>query len=318
MPEKKSFKVEVDEEVHKDVKVYCAQERIYIKNYVTSLILNDLKNRANIGTKESIKNTQSELPECKPENNNPSDSNLSDSNLSDSNLSDSNLSDSNLPDSNLPDSNLPDSNLPDSNLPDSNLPDSNLPDPIFPNSGIFISYHNSNNKESSWANSIEDNRESKDKAFIRASRMACDIYEILNIYPSKAMTTEEISRTLPNITKSAAQTALYWLLRANLIRRQLREDPYDKRKNYWEYWKSQPSANLKERSVKITNLLKLIPESIEQAMSVRDLSTKLGSPTSTVRDALEQLEREGMIGSLIGTNHKNQAIKKYCRLIPGV
>jgi len=146
---------------------------------------------------------------------------------------------------------------------------------------------------------------------INASSTAYQIYGFLSSDPSKAQTPEEIVKILPGISISATQRALQWLLEKGAIKRNLRENINDRRKNSWEYWKLIPSNVLKKKGIPIDTLLRNLPSREDQAISIRELVIRLEVPESTIRDSLKNLERNDRVISIIGTNHKHQATLKY-------
>lgn len=170
--------------------------------------------------------------------------------------------------------------------------------------------HNNSNVD------LDNSYELNDNAQNKASLITCRIYDYMSSDPIKAQTPEEIAKSLPGINRPTAQRALYWLLRRGDVQRRLRENPSDKRKNSWEYWKLKSPMTLMRKGVDTESILELIPENSEQALSVRELASKLNVPLSTTRDALSRLEFEGKVSSLYKHNYKNQTIIWYYRSCP--
>lgn len=146
---------------------------------------------------------------------------------------------------------------------------------------------------------------------LKAGSAACRIIDSLSNEPINAKTPEEIARSLQGISVSAIQRGLYWLIKRTMVNRRLREDPNDKRKNSWEYWKLEPTIAFIEKGIDLTKLLESIPSTMDQAVSIRDIAVKLNQSPSTIRDALKRLEQKGQIVSLQGKNHRNQTTIKY-------
>jgi transcription initiation factor IIE alpha subunit len=144
------------------------------------------------------------------------------------------------------------------------------------------------------------------------------IYDVLPDNLNGALTIREIGSRLPEICPNSIRQPLYVLRDMGFVLYRMRIDVQDDRKNACEYWKA-GDADIDQfieptrQMLNYHDLLCQLPVIEDEAVSVRCLSEKLHIPQTSVRCALEIMEKKGLVHHFQGTNWKNQTTSFWFR-----